>query len=72
MSVANAHRYPARGTIDGFDQLAKCLIIRHLGEIFDVDVQKAWLIGFEGFDHRLRLAVSQSLQFAQLSDTVPV
>jgi len=40
--------YPTCGPIDGDEQIASTGLIRHLRQIFDIDVQIARFVGLEG------------------------
>jgi hypothetical protein len=40
---------PARGAVDGDEQVAHCRLVWHLGQVLDVDVHKTRLVVLEGF-----------------------
>lgn len=46
--MINVQEDPARGAIDGHKQIATGRLVRHLRQVLDVDVNKAWLVVLEG------------------------
>lgn len=45
----NLHKHPACGAINSDKQIAPAGLIGHLGQVFDIDVDEARLVAFEGF-----------------------
>jgi len=43
------NKHPARGAINSDKQIAPAGLIGHLGQVFDIDVDEARLVAFEGF-----------------------
>jgi hypothetical protein len=43
------NEHPARGAFNGHEQIAPAGLVRHLGQVFDIDVDEPWLVAFEGF-----------------------
>ncbi len=60
----DAHEDPPRRAVDGHEEIASRGFVCHLGQILDVDVQIAGLVGLEGAVCRLRLLRLQRLQVA--------
>ncbi|SDX98588.1 hypothetical protein SAMN05421644_1231, partial [Allochromatium warmingii] len=60
---------PARGAVDGDKQVLMCRCIRHLRQVFDIDVDKPWCVVLEGFD-RLGFAFRLRDQGAEVGDAV--
>lgn len=46
--AVDVHEDPARGAVDGDEQVTARVLVRHLRQILDVDMDKAWLVVFEG------------------------
>lgn len=44
----DAHEDPACRPVDGHEEVAAAVLVGHLGQVFDVDVQIAGLVGLEG------------------------
>ena len=44
----DAHEDPPRGPVDGHEEVAAAILVGHLGQVFDVDVQVAGLVDVEG------------------------
>jgi hypothetical protein len=42
-------KYPARGAVDGDEQVATRRFVGHLRQVLDVDVNEARLVALEGF-----------------------
>jgi hypothetical protein len=45
----NLHKHPAFGAINSDKQMAPSGLIGHLGQVFDIDLDEARLVAFEGF-----------------------
>ena len=61
----DADEDPPCGAVDGHEELAPPLLVRHLRQVFHVDMQVAGLVGLEGAVRRLRLFRLQRPQVAQ-------
>lgn len=46
--AVDVHKDPARGAVDGHEQVATRRLVRHLRQVLDVDVDEAWLVVLEG------------------------
>ena len=55
--MVNMQEDPARGAVDGHEQIAAGSLVGHLRQVLDVDVNKAWLVVLEGLLGLDRLAV---------------
>lgn len=42
------NEHPARGTVNGYKQIAFAVLVGHLGHLFDIDVNEPRLVAFEG------------------------
>ena len=60
----DAHEDPARRPVDGHEEVAAAVLVGHLGQILDVDVQVAGFVGLEGAVRGLGLLRFQRLQVA--------
>ena len=67
--AVDAKEHPARGPVDGHEQVAPMGLIGHLWQVLDVDVQEAGLIVFEGLE-RGGLAFHHRLKALQVRDPV--
>ena len=63
----DAHENPAGGAVDGHEEVAAPLLVGHLRQILDVDVQVAGLMGLEGLVGGLR---GLGLEVAQVAHPV--
>ncbi len=43
------NEHPARGAVNGHEQIAPAGLVGHLGQVFDIDVDEPRLVAFEGF-----------------------
>ena len=69
----DVHEYPARGPVDGDEQVAPGGFVRHLRQVLDVHVQEARFIVLEGLGWHLaftRIHTRLGLQGAQVGHTV--
>ncbi len=69
----DVHEHPARGTVDGNEQVAPLALIGHLRQVLDVHVQEAWLVVPEGLERRFGLSsISKrlGLKLSQIAYTV--
>ena len=41
------HKHPARGPVDGYEQVAPAVLVGYLRQVFDIYVQVAWLVALE-------------------------
>ncbi len=65
----DVHEDPTRGAVDAHEQIAPVAFIRHLRQVLDVHVHKAWLVVFEGLElsnHRNQVVKRQQRHAAQL------
>lgn len=46
--AVDVHENPARGSVDGDEQVAARALVRHLRQVLDVDMDEAWLVVLEG------------------------
>ena len=60
----DAHEDPARRPVDGHEEVAAAVLVGHLGQILDVDVQVAGFVGLEAAVRGLGLLRLQRLQVA--------
>ena len=60
----NHHEHPARGPVDGHEQVAAPGLIGHLRQILDVHVQVARLVCLEGFVWLLRFDRLEGVEVA--------
>jgi hypothetical protein len=44
----DGQKHPARGAVNGHEQISTRCLVWHLWHVFDVDVNEAWLIVLEG------------------------
>lgn len=58
------HEHPARGAVDGHEQIAPLRLLSHLGQVLHVHVQVARLVALEAF---VRLAGRGRLQVVQVA-----
>jgi hypothetical protein len=61
----DVHEDPSRGAVDGDEQVAACALVRHLGQILDIDVDEARLVVPEGLFRRDRFAFGLRNQILQ-------
>lgn len=47
--AVDVHEDPAGSAVDGDEQVAARGLVRHLRQVLDVDMNKAWFVVFEGF-----------------------
>lgn len=62
--VLDLHKHPARGAINGHKQIPPGALVGHLGQVFDIDVNEAGLVAFEGLVGRSRRLGFERLQIA--------
>jgi len=65
----DSHMHPAGGTVNGHEQVASLGLIRHLRQVFDVNMHKAWFIDLEGLVRRLRFLWFQFMEFVNAMAT---
>ena len=58
----DADMHPARGTVDGHEEVAALALVGHLGQVLDINVHEARLIVFEGLA-RYRLTLKRRIEF---------
>ena len=46
------NKHPARGAVNGYKQIAPAGLVRHLGQVFDINVNEPRLVAFKGFVRR--------------------
>jgi len=49
LMTLDLHKHPACGAVDGHKQIAPAGFVGHLGQVFDIDVNKPRLVAFESF-----------------------
>ena len=58
------HKHPARGPVNGHEQIASAALVLHLGQVLHVHVHIAWLVGLERLVHRLWLLGLEGVEVA--------
>lgn len=61
------NEHPARGAVNGHKQIAPAGLVRHLGQVFDIDVNEPRFVAFEGF---VRLSWLFGLERVEVANAV--
>ena len=59
------HEHPARGPVDGHEQVAPLRFVLHLGQVLHVHVHVAWLVAFEGLVRYRRFPGLEGVEVAR-------
>ena len=58
------HEDPARGPVDGHEQIAPAVLVLHLGQVLHIHVHIAWLVALEGLVDHSRLLGLEGIEVA--------
>jgi hypothetical protein len=61
---------PARGSVDGGKEVLSAVLIRHSGQIFDVNMHEARFVVLEGLDWTHFLIKGLGLERLEVGDTM--